>query len=143
MFEKQVMSGSLKVARAIIEDKSHWCQKALYRDSNGRSLWDSSNPAAVVQACAAGAVLLAARACLGRTFEAAKYRHAMTGILDTAGIELYGDGYGIVRVNDQLGHEAVLRVFDTAIAKLQVMPIDSPNDSMDDLVVSDDSYIAI
>jgi hypothetical protein len=87
----------LRDARAIIEDPARWWQGSAANETCTRF-------------CAMGAIRIG----LGRWDDVGT---AAWEALDAASGDLHGYALSLVsRVNDQVGHEAVLRVYDRAIA---------------------------
>ena len=105
------MSRPLKIqiverARALIANEQHWCRRHLAEDVNGVSV--SPTFAGAVKRCALGAVIAAAYQ-LTNDFDAA----------DQLGHEALRPRYGaatLIYVNDTIGHDAVLALFDEVIA---------------------------
>ncbi len=101
----------LIAARELIADKSRWTQGTLARNVEG-------NPEHCVQGktavcfCAAGAVMHCA------TGEDEEEWIGAWSALDAAAFSLYG-GRDVAGVNDKLGHEAVLKVYDHAISNCE------------------------
>lgn len=113
----------LTAARNLIADPAHWTRETVARDKRGRPT-EPYNPNAC-QFCALGALTavfyqadpLACTAAevneLDRAHEQAKRALRIAG---EAGFGV--NSFTISRVNDQLGHEATLKMFDAAIAAL-------------------------
>lgn len=100
----------LKEARALIEDPKHWTTGVEARDKNGNAV-PVFNPEAC-QFCALGAVNRAASVHPGQILD------AITALLTT--VSNIFPGYdGTPDVNDQLGHAAVLTLFDETIRRLE------------------------
>lgn len=104
----------LVAARARIDDPEKWCQGAYGIDAEGVGIdfmsieGERSIPLAV-RACAVGAIYVEVS---GHTQEgSADARKA----LRDASIHLYGLPANIV--NDTLGHDAVMKVYDIAIER--------------------------
>lgn len=85
-------------ARAIIEDEEHWTQRTCARRADGRACVVDSSEA--VRWCAGGAIL--------------KVTHDI-GVHLALGAACPDGEYTVTRVNDILGHRAVLEMFDRAI----------------------------
>ena len=90
----------LIAARELIASPENWTSGVLARAINGAQL--PPNDPGAVRWCAIGALVryTARNSCFAR--------------LTAASRALYGGG--VVEVNDNIGHEAVLRVYDAAIA---------------------------
>lgn len=89
----------LLAARDLIADEERWCQGAIARDAEGNDT--AAGNAAAVAFCAEGAALV-----VGSWKKMGPY-------LQTAANSLYDTVF--FRVNDDLGHEAVMEVYDYAI----------------------------
>jgi hypothetical protein len=93
-------------ARALIEDKEHWCRNHIALDANGVSVFPTSPSA--VKRCALGALIAAS--------------YELTGNHDAADRLAYDalrPHYGsstLIHTNDMRGHAAVLALFDKVIA---------------------------
>ncbi len=87
-------------ALRLIEDKDHWCQCAVAKNSHGE-ITSPTDPLAV-QWCAIGA-------CVRANVDWSDYR-----LLDQASKDLFGQ-FDIIAVNNELGHEATIRCFMEAI----------------------------
>lgn len=92
----------LRKAKELIADPARWCQGKSACDEHGvvRSLKDQE----AVAFCAEGA--------LGRISDD-PWRYRLVPLMCQAARELYC--YDHIYVNDQLGHGAVMKVFDRAI----------------------------
>ena len=99
----------LKAARERIADPERWCQKAYARGKSGRV--DIEEGRAAQQWCAIGAV--GSIAFSRQAYEAKDH-------LQVAADRLFSTS--IITVNDVHGHEAVLRVYDAAIADAEAQP---------------------
>lgn len=96
---------AIKAVRKLITDPKHWTQGAFARDANGNST-DTCGPNATCW-CIAGAITKVD--------------------IDAKGIngDIYGElaksteGDGIVYVNDNLGHKAILNVINKTITRLE------------------------
>lgn len=97
----------LRAARAIIAEREHWTTGEMARNAEGNSCpWGSRD---AVRFCALGAIRRVVRD-PGDVIDACAVLHA-------AARALYPEKASFVtEVNDQLGHEAVLAMFDRAIA---------------------------
>lgn len=91
----------LTKAKELIADKSRWCQGKYWRNADGVGTCYEREAASF---CADGAVMF-----VGGDGDV---RGAIR-LLEAASHECYA--YGEVYVNDELGHEAVLSVYDRAI----------------------------
>jgi hypothetical protein len=95
----------LRQARALIEDKRRWTYGVYARDRYSRHVWPDSEHA--VRWCALGALRRVERA-WSLPF------NACIRALDKACLELYAD-CSVEDVNDKLGHDAVLAMYNHAI----------------------------
>jgi hypothetical protein len=100
-------------ARDLIANEEHFTQGTYARGSSGRAVDIRSRYA--VRRCAMGAVY-----CSGSRSgqNQASLNFAARDALISAGIILYGFPT-IERINDRLGHAAVLRCFDLAIERAE------------------------
>jgi hypothetical protein len=93
-------------ARALIEDKDHWCRNHIALDENGVSVFPTSLSAA--KRCGLGALIAAA--------------YELTGDHDAADRLAYDalrPHYGsstLIHINDMRGHASVVALFDKVIA---------------------------
>ena len=94
---------ALEDALELIRDPSRWCRDAYARDADGERRGPNEKDA--VRWCAEGALLHVTDV---PTFELLRE-------LDHVAFGLYG--IGVSRVNDDLGHEAVIRCYEGAIAR--------------------------
>jgi hypothetical protein len=96
----------VELARGLIADEEHWCQRHLALNKYGTAVSPMSPHA--VKWCGLGAVIAAAYQ-LTHDFDAAhKLGHAVVTPIGSS-IELMG-------INDTKGHSAVLSLFDKLIA---------------------------
>lgn len=93
----------IKEARAKIATKEQWCQKAFAVDRNGNE--QSVDSPAACAFCAWGAVM-SVKCSINQ------YHDAMVAIGFQAS-RLYPKISSIPQLNDDLGYEAVINVFDT------------------------------
>lgn len=100
----------LRAAREKISDPAHWTTRDYARDHRGLSADLLSNDAFCW--CALGALWAASEGA-----EVFIESRANKLLLSAAG-EIRS-GFGIVEVNDTLGHQAVLNMFDRAIANAE------------------------
>jgi hypothetical protein len=98
----------LRAARELISDLAHWCQGKLARDEDGVPCYPGSEDAE--QWCAQGAH---ARFTRGNVISG-----PLWDFLN--GVARRGFGLSASGVNDQLGHAAVLELYDRAIAELEL-----------------------
>lgn len=96
-------------ARSLIRDEIRWNKESLSRSETGRSV-EPSNPCAVSW-CAIGALHKVAA-------KNAMYLSSAEDALDEAAKLLYSRRAWLV--NDMMGHNAVMRVYSSAIRKLQL-----------------------
>ena len=95
-------------ARALINDPKHWTADAFAKAGSGLMVSPRSSKA--VCWCADGAIQRAAWATISDAKERARWT------LDDVARAEHGASY--VGVNDELGHEAIIGVFDLAIERL-------------------------
>lgn len=98
----------LQDARKLISDPSNWTKESNARDRSGLVVW--FDDAKAVCWCANGAIRLQ----LKDRYNKDDYLKAVEAMTDAA-IELYG--IGMINVNDILGHQQILNVFDLAIKR--------------------------
>jgi phage terminase large subunit GpA-like protein len=96
----------VEMARAMIEDKHHWCRNHIALAANGVSVYPT-NPIAMKR-CALGALISAAYE-LTHDHDAAD-RLAYDALRPHCGTST------LIYINDMSGHEAVLELFDKVIA---------------------------
>ncbi len=96
----------LTQARELIADRSRWTAGSFARTSDGTP----STSAEGTCWCARGAL---------RKVAGFEHERQLTDILNLAAVQALNERRGIVYVNDRLGHEAVLKVYDYAIAQVQ------------------------
>ena len=113
----------LTAARNLIADPEHWTRETVARDERGRPT-EPYNPNAC-QFCALGALSAVFYRAdpFNRTAEQVgeldRAHDRAKKALREAGASHFGvHSFTISRVNDELGHEATLKMFDTAIAAL-------------------------
>lgn len=100
----------LKNARDLISDPNRWCQQYHARKADGCPTSICSPEAC--RRCARGAVLKAGR------FDLKTTDYAMNRLY-RAGHELFDSEISIAEINDEMGHEAILKCFDRAIQNLE------------------------
>ena len=103
MLARSPLIQNLEKARNLIVDKDRWCEGGL-RDELGRH-------------CAIGAYNEVAGTQGYREVPDALVKAAVN-MVDEAGLNRWDAGFGfhaVYMVNDQLGHEATLRMFERAI----------------------------
>lgn len=100
----------LKGARELISDQKRWTREESARDSSGNGVFAHS--AAAVCWCADGALDRVA-------FNSKSLCREAFVILNESAMRTSCHGWEIVSVNDLEGHDAVLRAFDHAIARLE------------------------
>jgi hypothetical protein len=93
-------------ARALIEDKEHWCRNHIALDANGVSVFPTSLSAA--KRCGLGALIAAAYE-ITRDHDAAD-RLAYDALRPHCGSST------LIHINDMRGHAAVVELFDKVIA---------------------------
>ncbi len=98
----------LREARELISDPKRWTQGAISRDASGGEIAPSSERA--VCWCSLGAI--------ERIAEAGSYFATSAYYLLYLQAEK-ANGLSVSSTNDELGHEAVLRMFDAAIASAE------------------------
>src|SRR5262245_39436422 len=96
----------IETARALIEDKEHWCRGQLAEDARGRIVFPIS--ANAVRRCGLGAVIAAAFK-LTQNYDAA-YALAQNTLRPYCALST------LVHVNDERGHAAVIALFDEVIS---------------------------
>lgn len=101
------MLETLKAARALIADPKHWTRGTFARDANGEPC--ASGAVEAVCFCALGALK---RVAPSWTLVDAIQQHIYN--LDREALML-----GVAGINDNLGHAAVLALFDRVIAHLE------------------------
>lgn len=99
----------LKAARAKIADPANWTSNTWARDKSGEPVMPQ-NPQACSW-CARGAVEAVCDRDHGQVTSAERW-------LFWAADRRFG-GQGVAEINDALGHSAVLRLFDFAIAEAE------------------------
>lgn len=110
MFEKAIEI--LEKAKTLIEDKSRWTTKAFARDRQGKICFYYSPEAC--QWCAEGAI--------GKAFTEVDFKDRQERLKVS---DLIYDVYNVayqdmwVEVNDDLGHEAVMKLFDDEIERIK------------------------
>lgn len=107
----------LIAARDVIADPKRWCQNALALTATGEQCFANSKHA--TQWCGIGALEYASKDLLAK-------RDARLRLHDSA-LVLFpesdnGTMLAAAAVNDQLGHEAIIRVFDHAIDQCRPPP---------------------
>jgi hypothetical protein len=103
------MRDQLIAIKELIKDPVHWCQGELAQNKEGQPTLPI-NPDAYCW-CFRGALYKV----LGVT-EPPNNCPLEDLLLDTS-LKLYGVGPGLVGVNDDIGHEAVMKVLDHAILR--------------------------
>jgi hypothetical protein len=114
----------LVAARAVIKDPAKWTQGRLARDAAGEAYDDVTEPN-VTCYCAFGALCLAAGMRNGMTFHRSEPGQRALDLLEDAALRLFPETKSAVelrltRLNDDLGHEAVMSVFSEAILNASV-----------------------
>jgi hypothetical protein len=107
----------LRTAKAKIEDPAHWTQLVYAKDAQGRAVSAQSHTA--VCWCARGVLIslsdlrpVGSRSVLDASGDTWRLVHKyLRRALDA----LYGPDVGLVSVNDNYGHAAVMNVYDRAI----------------------------
>lgn len=104
----------LRKARTLLGEQSKWIKNYEGRDAHGEGV-RATDPSAV-QWCAIGAIKV------GRTAQGLCYEALIRQIkLDPGWLQYDRIGIGsIAEVNDYLGYEAVLEMFDRAIEKTEL-----------------------
>lgn len=106
---KQSAKQILEAARALLSDPSHWTQRVSARDSAGLPV--AFNEPRACKFCAGGAV-----AKVAINMPGPEYEQAIAAMYAAAKHDL--NAGGLVQVNDYMGYEATLRMFDKAIERL-------------------------
>lgn len=96
----------IEKARALIEDKDHWCRNHIALDANGVSVFPTCISA--VKRCALGALIVAAYD-LTHDHDAADHL-AYQALRPHCGTST------LMHINDMRGHAEVLALFDEVIA---------------------------
>lgn len=96
----------LQAARELLSDKARWTTGWFAHDKDNEEV-DSGDPAAVCW-CAFGAINKVAERFIERGEGANEF-------LERAALEIGGTPSNPARVNDRLGYEATLQMFDRAI----------------------------
>jgi hypothetical protein len=103
----------LIAARALIETPDTWTTGYYATDANQRPIHPGN--ASACRFCAFGA---AKRVTNCRVLVPATARYdRVRAALNISAITLFGENMGIYKVNETLGHAAVLRVYDAAIER--------------------------
>ena len=97
-------------ARALIQDRDHWCRNHIALDANGVSVFPTSLGA--VKRCALGALIAAA-------YELT-HNHDAADHLAYGALRPHCGTSTLIHINDMRGHAEVLTVFDEVIAKARV-----------------------
>jgi len=95
----------LRAAQELIRDKSKWTRGAYGRDAAGESVDDVDSITAAESFCALGAVHFVS----GDEVDEGPWFEALRRAAIIAGES------SVVSVNDVLGHDAVMKMFDRAI----------------------------
>jgi len=90
-------------ARNLIADPEHWTQETSFRDEYDREVHKDENPS---KFCALGALAITYMPWSSR----AEY-----DLLSEVSLDLYKQRVSIV--NDEIGHEAILAIYDEAIRR--------------------------
>jgi hypothetical protein len=93
-------------ARALIQDKDHWCRNHIALDANGVSVFPTSLSA--VKRCALGALIAAA-------YELT-HNHDAADHLAYEALRPHCGTSTLIHINDMRGHAAVLALLDEMIA---------------------------
>ncbi len=101
-------------ARALIADVANWTRGALGRDNNGEAV--EGDDSAAVCFCAFGAIDAVCLTQEESERAGLALEKAAVDLYPEASRELTGDRSPVVYVNDGLGHDAALAVYDHAIA---------------------------
>lgn len=101
----------LKVARELISDRSHWTQGEYARDA--KELPVNPNDESATCFCAVGAIAAVQNKRV--------WLDGKRSAVDALGIgaKAIDQHITIVEVNDRMGHDATLKMFDIAIQKVQ------------------------
>jgi hypothetical protein len=101
---------ALRDAYELIRDEEHWCRGHMAIDEYGRT----TNFAFAVRFCASGA----AAKCETGLREDEALRNAALALFSIP-VGFHGQFSPVVWVNDFLGHEAVVQVFEKALVELE------------------------
>jgi phage terminase large subunit GpA-like protein len=96
----------VEMARALIEDRDHWCRNHIALDANGVSVFPT-DPVAVKR-CALGALIAAA-------YELT-HDHDAADHLAYQALRPHCGTSTLIYINDTTGFAGVLELFDTVIA---------------------------
>ena len=96
----------VEMARALIEDRDHWCRNHIALDAHGVSVFPT-NPVAVKR-CALGALIAAA-------YELT-HDHDAADKLAYDALRPHCSSSTLIHINDMRGHAAALALFDGVIA---------------------------
>lgn len=102
-----------KAARKLIEDEDNWCTGSYCKRKSGGTGFVASYPVDDVSEyrfCAIGALM---QVCSLELRDGDDWVMDIFNALGDAALELYGDS--IAHVNDRIGHQAVLRIYDKLI----------------------------
>lgn len=108
----KTVKGALKGVRNLVKNKEHWTQGTYARGSDGHPVdFSEIQSDEVTKVCVKGACM-----------RLLCYENGMQGMQDKVVRNLdkvasANLGGGLIYVNDDLGHEAVLRMLDMAIAE--------------------------
>jgi hypothetical protein len=113
----------LKAARERITPPENWCQNEFFRDAHGHAIgWPGAYaPSEVINevfeqvksCCADGALIMCNHGMTAGTVYDDASRALNAAAFDVANVGSF------VKANDALGHEAILAVFDKAIADIE------------------------
>jgi hypothetical protein len=111
---KTIQYQILAEARLLISDPQDWCKGTFAIGKTGRTLVSGSPRA--VKHCAVSAIMLAARRTVGKKREADQIAERVMALIAPAGSDPREAQKYIWSINDSHGHEAVIELFDTALA---------------------------
>lgn len=129
-------------AKSLIRSKKSWIQGTSARSESGGHV-DWNNPLsenAACEWCATGAVYQAGIDA-GVADEGGKYSaefNSASSLLDQVAVDIYG--YTAVSVNDTLGHDEVLTIFDAAISRAK--ELEDSEDTSEDVRVELERLLA-
>jgi hypothetical protein len=95
----------IKEARTLIADEKNWCRRQMAYDRDGMAVCATDRKAAKFGSY--GAVIAAAH----RLMDNSKLADALAG----SAVSYLGGSSTLIKVNDRIGHGAVLALFDEAI----------------------------
>ena len=111
---KPIQYQVLAEARLLIGDPEHWCRGRFAVGKTGRTLVSGSQRAA--RHCAVSAIVAAARRTVASRGDANRIADGIMLAIAPRGSDPAAAQRYIWSINDYHGHEAVMELFDTALA---------------------------